>query len=279
MKRVMFGLVAGTLLSGAAAVSAPSQKTEAKVVTLTRLDCGAAKAQRDITGFSDVYAFEGMKRQLVASCYLIRHGEDYMLWDTGYPAASRDDPNGPIALKATVIEQISQLGLTPEKIGRVGVSHYHGDHIGQARDFPGATLVIGARDWAALTAAERAPGVDPAPLAPWISGGSKVETVRGDKDLFGDGTVVVLDTPGHTPGHTSLLVKLAGRTILLTGDLTHFAETYAVNGVPRGNTSRAETLASLDRFKTLATNLKATVIIQHDPADIAKLPAFPAAAR
>jgi glyoxylase-like metal-dependent hydrolase (beta-lactamase superfamily II) len=89
-----------------------------------------------------------------------------------------------------------------------------------------------------------------------------------------------LNTPGHTPGHHSLLVKLREKgNVLLTGDLAHFHENYETNGVPWFNYSRSETLASLDRFKKLAANLKASVIMQHDARDISKLPAFPAAAR
>jgi len=106
-----------------------------------------------------------------------------------------------------------------------------------------------------------------------------IEPVVGDKDIFGDGSVVMIDLPGHTPGHHALLVKLAHTGyVLLSGDAAHFAENYASNGVPSFNSNRADTLASFDRFKKLAANLHATVIIQHEPADIAKLPAFPKAA-
>jgi glyoxylase-like metal-dependent hydrolase (beta-lactamase superfamily II) len=122
--------------------------------------------------------------------------------------------------------------------------------------------------------------VNPEPFASWISGGGKVEPVPLDKDVFGDGTVVMLNTPGHTPGHHSLMVRLPQMgTVLLSGDLAHFHENYDSNGVPTFNTDRAETLASLDRFKKIAANLKATVIIQHDARDIGKLPAFPASAK
>ena len=121
---------------------------------------------------------------------------------------------------------------------------------------------------------------NPAPFANWISGGGKVEPLPGDKDVFGDGTVVMLNMPGHTPGHHSLLVKLKEMgNVLITGDLAHFHENYDSNGVPTFNTDRAASLASLDRFKKIATNLKATVIIQHDARDIGKLPAFPASAK
>ena len=100
-----------------------------------------------------------------------------------------------------------------------------------------------------------------------------------DKDVFGDGTVVMLATPGHTPGHHSLLVKLQKKgAVILTGDAAHFHENYDNKGAPSFNTSRAETLASLERIKEIAANLSAVVVIQHDPRDIGKLPAFPAAA-
>ena len=98
--------------------------------------------------------------------------------------------------------------------------------------------------------------------------------------MFGDGSVIVLNTPGHTPGHHSLLVKLPQMgAVILTGDAVHFRENYDTNGVPWFNYDRAQTLASIDRIKKIAANFKATVIIQHDARDIEKLPAFPAAAK
>ena len=122
--------------------------------------------------------------------------------------------------------------------------------------------------------------MNPARFANWIGGGGKVEPVTLDKDVFGDGTVMILGTPGHTPGHQSLLVRLKEKgPLILTGDASHFRENYDGNGVPTFNTDRAQTLASIDRFKKIAANLKATVIIQHDPRDLGKLPAFPAAGK
>ena len=78
----------------------------------------------------------------------------------------------------------------------VGISHYHDDHTGQAADFPGATLLIGSGDWEAV---KKRPETA-ARFKPWIDGGAKVEPVSGDKDVFGDQSVVVLAMPGHTPG-------------------------------------------------------------------------------
>jgi N-acyl homoserine lactone hydrolase len=186
---------------------------------------------------------------------------------------------GAPAPKVSLVEQLAQRGIKPEQIKILGVSHYHNDHIGQAASFPQATLLIGKGDWDVVSSPKPV-GTNPTFLAPWLTGGSKLETVPLDKDVFGDGRVIMLTTPGHTPGHHSLLVKLKDTgPVLLTGDLAHFHENYESNGVPGFNTSRAETLASLDRFKKIAAGMKAKVVLQHDARDVAKLPAFPAAAK
>jgi len=222
-------------------------------------------------------AYEGKKLQLTASCYLIRHADHYMIWDTGYPAAvAGTTATGP-TVKVTLIEQLAQLKIKPEQIEYVGISHYHGDHTGQAASFPQATLLIGQGDWDVLKGPTPSGTTNAAPLKHWLSGEGKSEPVAKDKDVFGDGTVVMLDMPGHTPGHHSLLVKLKDKgNVLLTGDQAHFHENYDTNGVPTFNFNRADTLASFDRFKQIAKNLNATVIIQHDPRDVTKLQVLPA---
>jgi N-acyl homoserine lactone hydrolase len=242
-------------------------------VALTRLDCGTSAGPSDVGRFSDIFGHRGLMVPIVYSCYLVQHGDRYLLWDTGHAPTA-----GAMAPKASISEQLAQLQVRPEQVQFVAISHYHPDHTGQAAAFPQATLLIGKGDWDAMTSAK--PPVPPAPLAHWLSGAGKAEPVPLDKDVFGDGSVVMLATPGHTPGHHSLLVRLrqAG-PVLITGDLAHFRENFEIDGVPPFNTGRAETLASLDRFKKIAANLKATVVIQHDGRDVAKLPAFPAAAR
>jgi N-acyl homoserine lactone hydrolase len=250
-------------------------------VRLTRLPCGDEPAPIDVRAFSDTYAYTGTKLAFTYSCYLIQHGADYMLWDTGNPPGA-----SPTSPKKSIRELLSELNVGPEKIKYVGISHYHDDHTGQLADFPQATLLIGKGDWDALTATQAPSGMDAnaaaawrAPFAHWLGQGGKRLTPVGDKDVFGDGTVVMLSTPGHTPGHHSLLLRLRmSGNVLLTGDLAHIRENYDNNQVPTWNTSRTDTLASLDRFKQIARNLRATVIIQHDPRDIDKLPPFPGAA-
>ena len=276
MKQLLAICALGACLVTASARSAGAQvQQDAPPVSLTRLQCGTNAAPTDVGGrMSDTYAFKGLMVQLTFSCYLIRHGDDYMIWDTGNPVGTT-----PTAPRTSLVDLLAQLKVTPAQVKFVGISHYHGDHTGQVSSFPSATLLIGKGDWDVVTDPKTA-ATTSAPFTNWISGGGKVEPLPGDRDVFGDGSVVVLNTPGHTPGHHSLLVRLreAG-PVLITGDLAHFHENYDANGVPTFNTDRAATLASLDRFKKIAANLKATVIIQHDARDVAKLPAFPAAAK
>jgi N-acyl homoserine lactone hydrolase len=278
MKPMDFSFAAAVLASACLSTASAAAQSTAEL-SLTRFDCGKTTTVADVSGFSDVAAFKGLSIQLTFSCYLIKHGNDYLVWDTGNAPASGGAP-APTAPSSSLVEQLAQLHLKPEQITFVGISHYHGDHIGQVASFPQATLLIGKGDWDKLNDPKPGAGVNPANFARWISGGGKFEALIGDKDVFGDGSVIMLNTPGHTPGHHSLLVKLKDKgNVLITGDLAHFRENYDSNGVPIFNTSRAETLASLDRFKQLAVNLQATVIIQHDARDIGKLPAFPASAK
>ena len=266
MKRRALAL---TLIASAASAQA------APIVTVSRLQCGTNAAPTNVgQRFSDTYAFNGLMVQLTYSCYAIRHGDDYMIWDAGNPVG-----NTPIAPKSSLTALLAQGNVTPQQVKYLAISHYHGDHTGQANQFPQATLLIGKADWDVISDAKAAAPMT-APFTSWISGGGKVEPLTGDKDVFGDGTVLMINTPGHTPGHHSLLVRLKDMgNVLITGDLAHFQENYDSNGVPTFNTDRAASLASFDRFKKMAQGLNATVVIQHDQRDVGKLPAFPVAAR
>ena len=274
LKRAMAAALGFLALTGMHAAPAPRP-----AMSLWRLDCGDFQIN-DINAFmSDTSEYPARPKHLVGSCYLIRHGETYLLWDTGMPAAlvahPEVNPVMTVTLHARIVDQLARIGVRPEQVTMVGISHYHGDHTGQARDFPHARLLMGAADLAAMRAR---PAAGQADLAPWLSGGGQVTEVQGDLDVFGDGSVVMLNLPGHTPGHHALLVRLASGPVMLSGDTYHFTEQVAHRGVPPFNTNRAESLASMDRFDRLARNLHARVIIQHEPADVGKLPAFPEAA-
>jgi glyoxylase-like metal-dependent hydrolase (beta-lactamase superfamily II) len=265
------------LAAGACALASfAAHGQAAPEVTLTRFECGTPQAPTPVNQrFSDTYAYGDLKLQFVFSCYLVKHGDEYMLWDTGHAMTA---PN--VAPKVSLVDLLAQLNLKPEQIKYVGISHYHADHTGQVASFPKSTVLMGQAEWDAISSPKPAQGVNFKPFEGWIKGENKVEPQPIDKDVFGDGTVIMLRTPGHTPGHSSLLVKLAQTgAVILVGDAIHFRENYDAFGVPTFNYDRAQTVASMERIKKISDNLKGQVIIQHDARDVAKLPAFPAAAK
>jgi glyoxylase-like metal-dependent hydrolase (beta-lactamase superfamily II) len=262
--RLCLALAVGALFSFPAA---------AQDVTLTRLDCGGGS--NDPRRFSDTFAYAETTKLFTSSCYVIRHGADVMVWDTGYlPGSAPNATNKPLA------DLLKQMNVNSEDVKYVGVSHFHADHTGQLAALKNATLLIGKGDWDGITANPPMGGANAKGFAEWIAENRKTETQGADKDVFGDGSVMMLRAPGHTPGHNILLVRLKEMgPVLLSGDAVHFLENYDYEGVPGFNFDRAQTIASIQRIKQMQKNLKATLIIQHDPRDIGKLPAFPAAAK
>ena len=273
----------GLLAAAALLAPLPASAKDTPDIEMWRLDCGTL-ALRDSESFYDAHLYDGVPRTLPDSCYLIRHGDRHMLWDAGLSADYAAKPFTwsvyTLSVNRTLADQLADLGLAPADIDLIGVSHMHFDHVGQAKYFPTAELMIGEADADAIAA-----GADKdvlADLAAWFGADptAKLTRVAKDKDIFGDGSVVMIATPGHTGGHSSLLVRLPGTgPVMLTGDLYHFAEQVENRGVPQFNTDRADTLASMDRFDRMARALDATVIIQHDPRHLDRLPTFPEAAR
>ena len=260
------------------AASADAPSTQSTALSLTRLDCGHADF-KDMNGFfSDrPGVYPPGPGKVTDSCYLIRHGDQNMVWDTGLPAETKNKPmneNGMVAsIDRTLADQLGQLGVKPADVSVLGISHMHGDHIGQAAQFTNARLVVGKGDF------DRLAGRPEDSLKGWRGAGKQVTLATADVDVFGDGSVVALHLPGHTPDHLALLVKLASGPVLLTGDLYHTTIARQKRAVPGFNTSREQTLQSMDKFEKLAKDTGAKVIIQHEPNDIALLPAFPEAAK
>src|SRR5580692_1494676 len=270
MRRVL------TLLAAGVCAAAFAGAAQAADVSVARIECGTPQAPTPVNPrFSDTFSYGDLKLQFVFSCYLIKHDDEYLLWDTGHAMTA---PN--VAPKVSLVDYLAKIDLKPDQIKYVGISHYHADHTGQVASFPKATLLIGAKEWEAISSPKPPEGANFKPFEGWIKGDNKVEPVPTDKDVFGDGSVIMLRTPGHTPGHSSLLVKLAQMgPVIITGDAVHFRENWDSDGVPWFNYDRAQTVASIERLKKMAANLKATVIIQHDARDIEKLPVFPAFAK
>jgi len=146
--RAFWSALAGLALMGMQAP--PSPRSAPAPISLWRLDCGEFDFVDFNAFFSDTSEYRAGPKHLVGSCYLIQHGADYMIWDTGLPAGLKGAPfddKAPLSptLTHTVAEQLETIGVKPEQIALVGISHYHFDHTGQAGTFPQAKLLIGTR--------------------------------------------------------------------------------------------------------------------------------------
>src|SRR6266849_10414362 len=131
------GLCANVLIGLPTMAQAPAE------VTLTRIECGTGATPTDVgKRFSDTFAYKDLKLTFTFSCDVIKHGDEYMVWDTGF--APGTNPNAP---KVSLTDQLAQLKLTPEQIKYVRISHYHADHTSQLPSLTKSTLLIGKGDW------------------------------------------------------------------------------------------------------------------------------------
>ncbi|MBS0591569.1 MAG: N-acyl homoserine lactonase family protein [Proteobacteria bacterium] len=249
-------------------------------VRLYALDCGRID-ESSFGGYSDTGEYDGKPRTMSAPCFVIRHPRGVLLWDTGLGdkfAAIKggvDEDGTHLSVRVRLVDQLQAIGLTPGGIDYVAFSHLHADHTGNANLFGHSTFLMNAKEIAWASATPPPLGVDPATFGVYESANKQV--IERDHDVFGDGRVLILRAPGHTPGHQVLLLRLkkAG-SVILSGDLYHSRENRQFRRVPAFNDSRADTLAYMDRIETLIKNLHARLVIQHDPADFAALPTFPA---
>jgi glyoxylase-like metal-dependent hydrolase (beta-lactamase superfamily II) len=266
--RFCIALACVWLATGTGWAQAPAKVEPLK---LWRIDCGRLDENRE-------RPWAWQKVPTPCPCYLVAHGSRYLLWDAGISRRALGNAHPVAKLDRTITDQLAQIGVRPEQIEFIGISHYHGDHTGQATQFPKAKLLIGEGDFAALKSATPPGGAAPSHIQPWIDEASPVVALNEDHDVFGDERVVIFKTHGHTPGHSSLLVKLATGPVILAGDLWFSHSDALRETMPDFNTGRAETVASRERIARMAEKLDAVIILQHEPADIAKLPAFPQAA-
>lgn len=220
--------------------------------------------------------------------YLIEHPKGLVLFDTGCHPKVCDDPVGywgelwrsiPINYPKThtLDNQVKGLGYKLEDVKYVLLSHLHLDHSGSMYMFPNAKFVIMEKElqyaywpdpdrrWAFILE-----DFLPTRQFKWIE-------LSGDFDIFDDGSLMMLKTPGHTPGEASLYVRLPNRKILLVGDTTHLRAALETEATMPIDTDPAEAVRSLQRIKAIRDLHEATVWISHDPEDWAELPHAPTA--
>jgi glyoxylase-like metal-dependent hydrolase (beta-lactamase superfamily II) len=235
------------------------------------LDCGKITPAN-----TDAYGLEPgevANTNMITPCFLIVHPRGSMIWDTGEIQDSAfKDGVSPQKLNAYTVDrpllpQLAAIGYTPANITYLALSHYHGDHVANASLFAGATWIVqkGDRD-AILAPRPTEPSRVPDPKFFEGLANSKTILLNGeDHDVFGDGTVVIKSTPGHTPGHQSLFLKLANTgNVLLSGDLYHYPEEITYKKIPNFDTNSAQTAKSREMIEEFVKQNHAQLWIQHD---------------
>ena len=267
--------------AGPTSVEAQTRAPQVKSVRLYVFDCGVLKRgeptaynltreQVGVTDFSD-------------ACFLIVHPRGTLLWDVGIIPDDLIKPGGvelPLpnttntnrAVK-TLGSQLAEIGYPAAGITYLATSHSHADHVANANHYAGSTWLVQKAERDAMfseQARQQAAFANYRALEQ-----AKTVLLNGDHDVFGDGTVVVKSTPGHTPGHQSLFVKLS-RTgpVVLSGDLYHYAAERTLKKIPN-NDVKEQTAASRAALDEFMQKTRAQLWIQHDILANAKLKKSP----
>jgi glyoxylase-like metal-dependent hydrolase (beta-lactamase superfamily II) len=242
-------------------------------------DCGLLSL--DSVEIFNLAEDETSVRELFVPCYLIEHENGRMLWDGGLPL-SYAQAEGPVAIdggsvsyERSVVDQLADMDITPEDVDLVAYSHLHWDHAGTANTFIASEVLMQRAEWAAAMG-EGGEFVDTSLFDKLVD--AEVTFLEGDHDVFGDGSVRIIFTPGHTPGHQTLLISLEKTgPVMLSGDLYHFRANRRLRRPPNFNVDQEQTLQSMDRLEAVLEETGATLWIEHDKAlaeTLRKAPAF-----
>ena len=218
------------------------------------------------------------------TAYLVVHPRGTLIWDTCVILDDLIQPSGTTEARATANKtlrgQLAEVGYKPSGITYLALSHNHYDHSANANAFAGSTWLVQKAERDAMF--PQTPPANPTAASARFSElkNSKTTLLDGDHDVFGDGSVVIIATPGHTPGHQSLFVKLPKTgAVVLSGDLYHYpAERTLKDFTPFASLGNAEKeVASKAKMEALLKEKRAQLWIQHDIiayAGLKKSPAF-----
>jgi N-acyl homoserine lactone hydrolase len=267
MRRVTLLLIVAGLVAACAHLGG---ERRASVQRMYVFDCGEASVP-DVSPWAPGIA-PGTSAVFSDNCYLIQHAQGLMMWDSGFTDALAASPDGMAGARGmtmrrrkTLASQLAEIGVTPAQVSRVAFSHTHSDHVGNANLFTAATLYIQQPEYDAAFGPEATSKFNFAPANYDKLRANPVVKLRGDHDVFGDGSVVILSTPGHTPGHQSLLVRLPRRgPVVLSGDLVHFRSNWDNRRVPTFNFDQAQSRQSLDKIAGILHAERAELWINHD---------------
>ena len=273
-------VAAASALLMASCASQP-MKQQASVEKVYVYDCGYIEVN-DRSLFTGQAEDKGKTQKLTDSCYVIQHKNGVLLWDTGLPDQLAQAPAGKTSMgpftfgiHKPLLAQLKETGYGPDNITYLGFSHMHGDHSGNGNPFTKSTLLMQKEEY------EAAFGPEPQkfrfnPASYQQLKDNKAMKLTGDYDVFGDGSVVIKRTVGHTPGHQSLYVNLPkSGPVLLSGDLVHFEDNWEHKRVPVLNFDKAASVQSMNDMEKFMKESGTKLIIQHDAEQAQKIPHAP----
>jgi glyoxylase-like metal-dependent hydrolase (beta-lactamase superfamily II) len=213
--------------------------------------------------------------------YLIVHPRGTLMFDAGAIADSHLKGDGSVVTEGVVtaseplLPQLAAAGYTPSDITYFALSHFHSDHTANANEFASATWIVQKAERDFMFADSPQGIIQPATYAALRDAETTILDNQ-DLDVFGDGSVVVMATPGHTPGHQVVAVKLANRgTVVLGGDLYHYPEERTTGRVPTFEFDAEQSRASRVRIEEYLKTANGELWIEHDIATHAALPKPP----
>ena len=248
-------------------------------VRLYVLDCGkiTGVGSREF-GFSDGQ----LPSEMFTPCFLVVHPQGTLMWDTGeIPDSALNSDGSPTMKRSFVVSkpllpQLASIGYKPGEITYLALSHYHNDHVANANSFAGCTWLVQRAEREAMfgTPDTKRNG----PILPNRAFFAALENSHTrileneDHDVFGDGSVVIKFSPGHTPGHQSLFVRLENAgPVLISGDLYHYPAEMHRAAAFVNHASNEVTTRSRRAIEEFARTENAQIWIQHDAAHGATL--------
>jgi N-acyl homoserine lactone hydrolase len=273
---IMLVLLTVTAVAAVREQPSPSRPAPPSSVRLYVIDGGVLESD---PGRYRLKPEEVARTQLSVAAYLVVHPKGTLMWDSGAIADDSWTPgarpvrrhlvmsNGQdryVTIQRSLGQQLAAAGYAPEAINYFAFSHFHWDHVANANLFAKAT-------WLTRQVERDALFPKGSPIPPYPSGygylqNSKTTILTAEEhDVFGDGTVVIRSSPGHTPGHQVLAVKLTKTgLVVLSGDLYHYPEERTLRRLPPGDFNEEQTRKSREDLEQWMTKAGAQLWIQHD---------------